>query len=71
MQRVAPGGMAAMLPALMALAALYPSAYRGGAAVAQGLRFGLRLALRQALAYFIQLLGAGVAIALIYRPSKA
>jgi hypothetical protein len=35
------------------------------------LNIGLRLALLQALAYFIQLLGAGVVVALIYRPSKA
>ena len=92
MQRVAPVGMVSMVIAMMALAALYASAYRGGAAVAQGLRFGLlvgvfaagsfvlhnyvslniglRLALLQALAYFIQLLGAGVVVALIYQPSK-
>ena len=93
MQRVAPVGLGAMLIAMIALATLYASAYRSGAAVAQGLRFGvlagvfaagsfvlhnyvslnisLRLALLQALAYFVQLLGAGVVIALIYRPSKA
>src|SRR5687768_195774 len=32
------------------------------------LNIGLRLALLQAVAYFVQLLGAGVVIALIYRP---
>ena len=34
------------------------------------LNIGLRLALLQAVAYFVQLLGSGVAIALIYRPTK-
>ena len=34
------------------------------------LNIGLRLALLQAVAYFVQLLGAGVAIAFIYRPTK-
>ena len=34
------------------------------------LNIGLRLALLQAVAYFVQLLGAAVTIALIYRPSK-
>ena len=33
------------------------------------LNIGLRLALLQAVAYFVQLLGAGVVIALIYRPA--
>ena len=33
------------------------------------LNIGLRLALLQAIAYFVQLLGAGVVIALIYRPT--
>jgi hypothetical protein len=78
---------------MMSLATLYASGYRGGAVIAEGLRFGLlvgvfaagsfvlhnyvslniglRLALLQALAYFIQLLGAGVVVALIYRPSQA
>ena len=92
MMRVAPVGMLAMLVSMMALAALYASAFRGSPAVAQGMRFGLlvgvfaagsfvlhnyvslniglRLALLQALAYFVQLLGAGVVIALIYRPTK-
>jgi hypothetical protein len=93
MQSVAPVGMVAMLIGMMSLATLYASGYRGGAVIAQGLRFGLlvgvfaagsfvlhnyvslniglRLALLQALAYFIQLLGAGVVVALIYRPSQA
>ena len=92
MKRVAPVGMVAMLLSMMALAALYASAFRGGAAIAQGMRFGLlvgvfaagsfvlhnyvslniglRLALLQALAYFVQLLGAGVVIALIYRSPR-
>jgi hypothetical protein len=34
------------------------------------LNIGLRLALLQALAYFVQMLGASVVIALIYRPTK-
>ena len=34
------------------------------------LNIGLRLALLQAVAYFVQLFGAGVVIALIYRPTK-
>jgi hypothetical protein len=34
------------------------------------LNIGLRLALLQAVAYFVQLVGAGVVIALIYRPTK-
>jgi hypothetical protein len=34
------------------------------------LNIGLRLALLQALAYFVQLLGSSVVIALIYRPTK-
>jgi hypothetical protein len=34
------------------------------------LNIGLRLALLQAVAYFVQLLGSGVVIALIYRPAK-
>jgi hypothetical protein len=34
------------------------------------LNIGFRLALLQTVAYFIQLLGAGVVIALIYRPAK-
>jgi hypothetical protein len=92
MMQVAPVGMVAMLVAMMALAALYAFAYREGSAVAQGVRFGLlvavfsagafvlhnyvslniglRLALLQAVAYFIQLFAASVIIALIYRPAK-
>ena len=35
------------------------------------LNIGLRLALLQAVAYFVQLLGASVVIALIYRPTKS
>lgn len=34
------------------------------------LNIGLRLALLQAFAYFIQLLGAGVVVALLYRPAR-
>ncbi|MEW5917767.1 MAG: hypothetical protein AB1762_15295 [Gemmatimonadota bacterium] len=34
------------------------------------LNIGLRLAMLQAVAYFVQLCGAGVAIALIYRPVR-
>ena len=34
------------------------------------LNIGLRLAVLQAVAYFVQWVGAGVAIALIYRPAK-
>jgi hypothetical protein len=34
------------------------------------LNIGLRLALLQAVAYFVQWLGSGVVIALIYRPTK-
>ena len=34
------------------------------------LNIGLRLALLQAVAYFVQLLGSGVVIALIYRPTE-
>ena len=34
------------------------------------LNIGLRLALLQALAYFVQWVGAGVVIALIYRPTR-
>ena len=34
------------------------------------LNIGLRLALLQALAYFVQLLGAGIVIALVYRSAK-
>ena len=34
------------------------------------LNIGLRLAILQAVAYFIQWVGAGVAVALIYRPAK-
>ncbi len=34
------------------------------------LNIGLRLALLQAVAYFVQWLGSGVVIALIYRPAK-
>ena len=34
------------------------------------LNIGLRLALLQAVAYFVQLLGSGVVIALIYKPTK-
>jgi len=34
------------------------------------LNIGLRLALLQAVAYFIQMLGSGVVVALIYRPTK-
>jgi hypothetical protein len=93
MQRVAPIGMVAMLLSMLALAALYASAFRGSSSVAQAVRFGflvgvfgagsfvlhnyvslnigLRLALLQAVAYFVQLLGSGVVIALIYRPIKA
>jgi hypothetical protein len=92
MMQVAPVGMVAMLVAMMALAALYAFAYREDSAVAQGVRFGLlvavfsagafvlhnyvslniglRLALLQAVAYFIQLFAASVIIALIYRPAK-
>ena len=93
MMRVAPVGIVAMILSMMALAALFASAVRGGSSVSQGLRFGflvgvfaagsfvlhnyvslnigLRLALLQAAAYFIQLLGAGVVIALVYRPAKS
>lgn len=92
MNRVAPVGMAALLVAMMALAALYALALRDGSPLAQGLRFGilvgifasgsfllhnyvslnigLRLALLQAAAYFVQWVGSGVAIALIYRPTR-
>ena len=92
MMRVAPVGMASLLVAMMALAAIYALAFRDGSIVTQGLRFGLlvgvfaagsfmlhnyvslniglRLALLQAVAYFVQLLGSGVVIALIYRPAK-
>ena len=92
MKQVAPVGMVALLLAMMALAALYASAFRVGSTVAQGVRFGflvgvfaagsfvlhnyvslnigLRLALLQAVAYFVQWVGAGVVIALIYRPAK-
>ena len=92
MMRVAPVGMVAMLVSMMALAALYASAFRGGSSIAQGMRFGvlvgvfaagsfvlhnyvslnigLRLALLQAAAFFIQLLGAGVVIALIYHNAR-
>jgi hypothetical protein len=34
------------------------------------LNIGLRLALLQAVAYFVQLLGSGIVIALLYRPTK-
>ena len=34
------------------------------------LNIGLRLALLQAVAYLVQLLGSGIVIALIYRPTK-
>ena len=34
------------------------------------LNIGLRLALLQAVAYFVQLFGSGVVIALIYRPTR-
>jgi hypothetical protein len=34
------------------------------------LNIGLRLAVLQAVAYFIQWVGAGIAIALIYRPAR-
>jgi hypothetical protein len=34
------------------------------------LNIGLRLALLQAVAYFVQWVGSGVVIALIYRPAK-
>jgi hypothetical protein len=92
MKRVAPVGMVALLLAMMALAALYASAFRDGSTVAQGVRFGflvgvfaagsfvlhnyvslnigLRLALLQAVAYFVQWVGSSVVIALIYRPTK-
>jgi len=92
MKRVAPVGMVAMLLAMMALAALFALVFREGSSVAQGVRFGLlvavfaagsfvlhnyvslniglRLALLQAVAYFVQLFGAGVVIALIYRPTR-
>ena len=92
MMRVAPLGMASLLVAMMALAAIYALAFRDGSIIAQGVRFGLlvgvlaagsfmlhnyvslniglRLALLQVVAYFIQWVGAGVVIALIYRPAK-
>ena len=93
MMRVAPIGMAAMLLAMLALAALYAFAFRDGFSVAEGVRFGilvgvfaagsfvlhnyvslnigLRLALLQAAAYFVQWLGSGIVIALIYRPTRS
>ncbi|HJU75446.1 MAG TPA: hypothetical protein VJ717_17005 [Gemmatimonadaceae bacterium] len=40
MKSVAPVGMVAMLLAMMALAALYAFAFRGGSSIAQGVRFG-------------------------------
>lgn len=92
MNSVAPIGMAALLLAMLALAALYSLAHRDGPALAQGLHFGflvgvfaagsfvmhnyvslnigLRLVLLQALAQFLQWVGAGVVIALIYRPAR-
>ena len=92
MGRVAPVGMVALLVAMVALAALYALAYRDGAILAQGVRFGflvgvfaagsfvlhnyvslnigLRLVLLQAFAYFVQWVGSGVVLALIYRPPK-
>ena len=91
MKRSAPVGMASLLLAMMALAALYALAFHDGSSVAQGLRFGLlvgvfaagsfmlhnyvslniglKLALLQSLASFVQWVGSGVVIALIYRPS--
>ena len=41
MKRVAPLGMVGMLLSMVALAALYALAWRGGAPIAQGARFGL------------------------------
>jgi hypothetical protein len=35
------------------------------------LNIGLRLALLQAMAYFVQWVGSGIVIALIYRPTKS
>lgn len=92
MESVAPVGMAALLLAMMALAALYALAFRDGSPVARGIRFGLlvgvfaagsfilhnyvslniglRLALLQAGAYFVQWVGSCVVIALIYRPAR-
>lgn len=92
MQRAAPVGMAAMLLSMLALAALYASAFRDRYSIAQGVRFGslvglfaagsfvlhnyvslnigLPLALLQAVSYFVQVLGAAVVIAIIYRPTK-
>ena len=91
MKRAAPVGMASLLLAMMALAALYALGFHDGSSVAQGLRFGLlvgvfaagsfmlhnyvslniglKLALLQSLASFVQWVGSGVVIALIYRPS--
>lgn len=40
MQEVAPVGMVALLLAMMALAALYALAFRGGSSAAHGVRFG-------------------------------
>jgi hypothetical protein len=93
MMRVAPVGMAAMLVAMLALAALCAFAFRDGSSFAHAMRFGLlvgvfaagsfvlhnyvslniglRLALLQAFAYFVQMVGAATAIALIYRPTRA
>jgi hypothetical protein len=41
MKRVAPFGMVGMLLSMVALAALYALAYRGGAPITEGARFGL------------------------------
>jgi hypothetical protein len=41
MKRVAPLGIVGMLLSMVALAALYALAYRGGAPIAEGARFGL------------------------------
>ena len=93
MMRVAPVGMAALLVAMMAVAALYALAFRDGSVIAQGLRFGvlvgvfaagsfmlhnyvslnigLRLAVLQVVGYFIQWVGAGIVIALLYRPLRS
>ena len=93
MMRVAPVGMAALLVAMMAVAALYALAFRDGSVIAQGLRFGvlvgvfaagsfmlhnyvslnigLRLAVLQVVGYFIQWVGAGIVVALLYRPLRS
>ena len=90
MMKVMPVGLAGTFLGILVVATLFAMIHPGGAAIADGARFGVliglfvvcgfvchnyvnlnigpKLALGQALAYFVQWTIVGIVIGLIYRP---